>query len=241
MTDRSASRFPVPGSRARETLPFDVITFDCYGTLIDWESGIAEAFLEAARVDGVTLDRGAVLAAYAAVEPAVEVRGHLRYRDVLRQTAVEVARRFGWVLSLEKARFLPESLPRWNTFPDTGPALEALRSAGYALGILSNVDDDLLAGTRRHFPVGFDLLVTAEQVGSYKPAPGHFLEVRRRLSGRRWLHAAQSYFHDVEPAAALGIPVAWVNRKGESPGGAARPDGDVPDLAGLVEWLGERR
>lgn len=220
--------------------PFDVITFDCYGTLIDWESGIAEAFLEAARANGVVLDRGAVLAAYAEVEPAVEASGYRRYREVLTETAVEVARRLGWALGLEGGRFLPESLPRWRPFPDTGPALEALRSTGYALGILSNVDDDLLAGTRRHFPVGFELLVTAEQVGSYKPAPGHFVEARRRVAGRRWLHAAQSVFHDIEPATTLGIPVVWVNRQGERPGDAARPDGEVDDLLGLVEWL-ERR
>jgi len=78
-------------------------------------------------------------------------------------------------------------------------------------------------------------------VGSYKPAHGHFLEARRRLAGRRWLHAAQSYFHDVEPAAALGVPVVWVNRKGERPGGAARPEGEVGDLAAMVAWLGEGR
>jgi len=221
--------------------PFDVITFDCYGTLIDWETGIAEAFLAAARGDGVVLDRGAVLAAYAEVEPAVEAGGYRPYREVLAETAVEVARRLGWLLTREGARFLPESLLRWRPFPDTGPALEALRSAGYALGILSNVDDDLLAGTLAHFPVRFDLLVTAQQVGSYKPAHGHFLEARRRLAGRRWLHAAQSYFHDVEPAAALGVPVVWVNRKGERPGGAARPEGEVGDLAAMVAWLGEGR
>ncbi len=218
---------------------YDVITFDCYGTLIDWEAGIAEAFLAAASADGVTLDRGAVLAAYAEVEPAVEAGRFRPYRDVLTETAVEVGRRLGWRLTRDGAQFLPESLPRWKPFPDTGSALEALRVAGYSLGILSNVDDDLLAGTRRHFPVSFDWLVTAQQVGSYKPAHGHFLEAQRRLSGRRWLHAAQSYFHDVEPAAALGIPVAWVNRKGERPGGAARPDAEVADLAGLVEWLDE--
>jgi FMN phosphatase YigB (HAD superfamily) len=99
------------------------------------------------------------------------------------------------------------------------------------------VDDDLLAGTRRHFPVRFDLLVTAQQVGSYKPAAGHFLEARRRLAGQRWLHAAQSYFHDVEPAVALGIPVIWINRKGERPAGAARPTAQVTTLAELVDWL----
>ena len=216
---------------------YDVVTFDCYGTLIDWETGIAEAFRTAARGDGIDLDRSAVLAAYAEVEPAVEASGYRRYRDVLMETAVEVARRCGWGLTPEGARFLPESLLQWRPFPDTGPALEALQRAGYALGILSNVDDDLLAGTLEHFPVRFDLLVTAQQVGSYKPAHGHFLEARRRLAGRRWLHVAQSYFHDVEPAAALGIPVVWVNRNGEQPGGAARPNGEVGGLAEVVAWL----
>ena len=216
---------------------YDVVTFDCYGTLIDWETGIAEAFLAAAGTEGLTLDRGAVLAAYAELEPEVEAGRFRPYREVLAETAVRVARRLGWGITWQGARFLPESLPRWRPFPDTGPGLEALHRAGYALGILSNVDDDLLAGTLGHFPVRVDLLVTAQQVGSYKPAHGHFLEARRRLGGRRWLHAAQSYFHDVEPAAALGIPVVWVNRKSESPGGAARPDREVPDLAALVEWL----
>jgi 2-haloacid dehalogenase/putative hydrolase of the HAD superfamily len=217
-----------------------VITFDCYGTLIDWETGIAEAFLAAARAGGRALDRDAVLAAYAEIEPRVEASGYRRYREVLAGTAVEVARRLGWRLGGDRAWFLAESLPGWRPFSDTAPALTALRERGYRLGILSNVDDDLLAGTRRHFPVSFDLLVTAEQVGSYKPAAGHFLEARRRLAGQRWLHAAQSYFHDVEPAAALGIPVAWVNRKGERPAGAARPDAEVTSLAELVSWLDGR-
>lgn len=220
----------------RETR-FDVITFDCYGTLIDWESGIAEAFLSAAAADGKSLDRRAVLAAYAEVEPAVEAPGYRRYRDVLAETAVQVGRRVGWRLDAGRAGFLAESLPGWKPFGDTNQSLEALRADGYALGILSNVDDDLLAGTRKQLTVDFDLLVTAEQVGSYKPAHGHFREAGRRLQGKRWLHAAQSWFHDVAPAAALEVPVVWVNRGREPPRAGARPTGEVPDLAGLVEWL----
>ena len=216
---------------------YDVITFDCYGTLIDWEAGIADAFLGAARADGRTLVRDAVLSAYAEIEPRVEAGGYRRYRDVLTDTAVEVARSLGWPLTRERAGFLAESLPAWSAFPDTNPSLQALRDRGYRLGILSNVDDDLLAGTRKLLAVPFGVLVTAEQVRSYKPAHGHFLEARTRLAGRRWLHAGQSHFHDVVPAAALGIPVVWVNRKGERPTGAARPDGEVKSLAGLVEWL----
>lgn len=226
------------GERAR---PYDVITFDCYGTLIDWESGIAQAFLLAGRATGKALEREAVLAAYAEVEPTIEAGGYRRYREVLTDTAVEVARRLGWALERDRARFLADSLPGWRPFSDTNPSLAALAARGYRLGILSNVDDDLLAGTRRYLPTGFELLITAERVGSYKPAHGHFLETRKRLSGARWLHAAQSYFHDVEPAHALGVPVVWVNRKHEQPTGAARPDGEVTDLAGLVDWLDGRR
>ena len=103
--------------------------------------------------------------------------------------------------------------------------------------MLSNVDDDLLAGTLRHFEMEFDLLVTAEQVRSYKPAHGHFLKARELVRGLQWLHAAQSYFHDIEPACELGIPVVWVNRNRDVRLGEARPTGEVDTLAGLVRWL----
>ena len=128
-------------------------------------------------------------------------------------------------------------MPRWPPFADTNAALERLAAAGYRLGILSNVDDDLLAGTRRHFTVTFDPVVTAQQVRSYKPAHGHFLTARERLGGARWLHAAQSYFHDVTPARALAIPVAWINRKREAPSGTARPDRELTTLRDLADWL----
>lgn len=110
--------------------------------------------------------------------------------------------------------------------------------AGCRLGILSNVDDDLLDGTRRQLEVPFDPVVTAAQVRSYKPAPGHFLEARRRLpSGARWLHAAQSYFHDVAPCRGLGIPVAWINRKSQAAGDADPPDQEFADLAAFADWM----
>ncbi|MBI3982784.1 MAG: haloacid dehalogenase, partial [Gemmatimonadetes bacterium] len=126
------------------TSRFDVITFDCYGTLIDWETGIGEAVIVAAAADGVSLERAAVLQAYAEIEPVVEARAFRPYRDVLAVTAVEVAARLGWGLDSSRARFLPESLPAWRPFEDTNPALDRLRAAGLRLGILSNVDDDLL-------------------------------------------------------------------------------------------------
>lgn len=216
---------------------YDVVTFDCYGTLIDWNSGIGEALARAAAADGRTVDQAALLAAYHELEPVVEAEAHRRYRDVLIEMARRAARRLGWEMRAESARLLPESVGGWRPFPDTNPALERLHAAGYRLGILSNVDDDLLAATRDHFTVPFDLVVTAEQVGSYKPAPGHFVQARQMVGAARWLHAAQSYFHDVAPACTLGIPVAWINRLDEQPAGDARPDREFASLAELAGWL----
>jgi 2-haloalkanoic acid dehalogenase type II len=218
--------------------PYDVVTFDCYGTLVDWEEGIASAFVREAAEDGVVLDRARVLAAYHELEPEIEASGYRPYREILAATAVRVAQRLGWPLTVDRARFLPESLARWKPFPDTNPALERLVRVGYRLGILSNVDDDLLVATRRHLGVLFDVVVTAQQVRSYKPAHGHFEEARRRIGDARWLHAAQSFFHDVVPARALGIPVAWINRKRESASGGITPDLELHDLTGLADALG---
>jgi 2-haloalkanoic acid dehalogenase type II len=218
--------------------PWEVLTFDSYGTLVDWEEGIAGAFLARARDGGITLDRRAVLAAYADVEPAVQREAFRPYREVLARSAVEVARRLGWTVGIEDAGFLPASVPGWPVFADTNPALRRMAAAGLELGILSNVDNDLIAATARHFAVPFNFIVTAEDVGAYKPAHEHFLTARRRVGPRRWLHVAQSWFHDVEPATALGIPVAWVNRKAEQPAGLAEPSVVVPDLAALADWLG---
>ncbi len=220
--------------------PYDILTFDCYGTLIDWESGISGAIAAAARADGIEADRERILAIHAEVEPEIQSATYRSYRDVLTEVALAVARRLDWPLSPERARFLPESLPAWRPFGDTNPALERLKEQGYRLGILSNVDDDLLAGTRLHFPVEFDLLVTAEQVRSYKPARPHFRRARELIGDARWLHVAQSYFHDIEPACGLGLSVVWVNRKLEPPRGAARATGVVRDLTELLGWLEAR-
>ena len=216
---------------------FEIITFDCYGTLIDWEGGITEAFLSAAREDGVTLDATDVIREYGRTEPVVEREQFRAYRDVLTETAWRVARSLGWPLAYGRATFLVSSLGRWKPFPDTNDALERLRSKGYQLGILSNVDDDLLAATRRHFTVGFDLIITAQQVHSYKPARGHFDAARAWIEGKRWLHAAQSNYHDIVPANALGIPTAWVNRRAQSPLPGGVPIYEVRDLAGLADLL----
>jgi 2-haloalkanoic acid dehalogenase type II len=217
---------------------FDILTFDCYGTLIDWESGISGAVIGEAARDGVTLQRDAIIEAYMQVEPEVESGAFATYREVLTETAREVAHRLGWSLDPSRAHFLADSLPSWQPFADTNAALARL-SKRYRLGILSNVDDDLIAGTLKHFNANFDLVVTAQQVNSYKPAYAHFEVARRRLGVARWLHAAQSYFHDVVPAAALKIPVVWVNRKNETLNAdGPQPTAQVRDLTALADYLG---
>lgn len=214
---------------------FDVVTFDCYGTLIDWEDGIRAAFQSAAAEDGVSIAPDEILRGYALVEPAVEQGSFRKYRDVLGETASQVAQMLGWRLS--NPSVLAESLGSWKPFPDTNPALQRLRAAGIRLGILSNVDDDLLAATRRHLSVDFDLIITAEQVCSYKPAPAHFIAARKRIGSARWLHAAQSNFHDIVPANRLGIDSAWINRRREAPLPRGVPKYEFANLTGLADAI----
>jgi 2-haloalkanoic acid dehalogenase type II len=218
---------------------YDVITFDCYGTLIDWERGIAGALLAAARDAEIEVEPERALGIFHEVEPMVQGAAFAPYRDVLAATARQVAEFLGWELDDTAAARFAASVPDWPPFADTAAALRRLAAAGYTLGILSNVDDDLLAGTLRHFDTPFDLIVTAQQVRSYKPAHGHFLAARDQIGGRRWLHAAQSLFHDVRPCNELGIPVVWVNRQAEQiPPDGPRPLETVPSLAALADWLG---
>ena len=216
---------------------YEFLTFDCYGTLIDWENGISEAISVAARSAGVKVRRDEIMQAYLQVEPTIQATEYRSYREILGEAAARTAKLLGWTVDPEHAGFLAESLPTWKPFADTNGALEQLKEDGYRLGISSNIDDDLLAGTLRHFSVDFDMLVTAQSVRSYKPAHAHFLKARESLSGTAWLHAAQSFFHDVSPACALDIPVVWVNRSREAPAGSACPTGEVTTLVELVEWL----
>jgi len=217
--------------------PYDVITFDCYGTLVDWEGGIAEAFAREAASAGVRIDRGDLLREYARIEPLVEQDRYRPYREVLTETAVRVARSLGWPITYTRGVFLPDSLPRWKPFADTNAALERLRNAGYRLGILSNTDDDLLTATRKHLTVDFEIVITAQQVRAYKPSLPHFHAARERIGSARWLHAAQSNMHDILPTNSLGIPNAWINRKREQPLIGGIPGRELYDLEGLANWL----
>lgn len=213
---------------------FGVLTFDCYGTLIDWRGGINDAFSRISSRTGQLVDRHQVLALHARFEPEVQREEFRSYREVLDLTATRIAGALGLEIPTADRHFLSASLASWQPFADTGAALERLHEAGYRLGILSNVDDDLLAATLQHFPVDFDFLVTAQQVGSYKPAPGHFHEAQRQIGGAPWLHVAQSFFHDVQPAVALEVPVVWINRLDEDPDSAAQPLAVFPDMASFA-------
>ncbi|HET8678132.1 MAG TPA: HAD hydrolase-like protein, partial [Blastocatellia bacterium] len=154
------------------------------------------------------------------------------------ETALRVAARLGWSITEDRAAFLPASLPAWELFADTNAALERL-ARKFELGILSNTDDDLIRATARHFTVKFDLVITAEQVRSYKPDLAHFQEGLARAGEKRLLHAAQSYFHDVVPASFLKIPVIWVNRKSESAfEGGPNPSAEVSNLTELADLVG---
>lgn len=222
--------------------PYDSITFDCYGTLIDWRRGISRAFLDEATAAGVAdeleLDAERVLGIYHEVEPQVQAESFRSYHAVLAETALRVAEFVGWEMDAAAAERFAASVPGWPPFADTDAALQRLASAGYTLGILSNVDDDLLAGTLQHFSAPFELIVTAEQVRSYKPGHAHFEAARERIGGRRWLHAAQSLFHDIRPCNELNIPAVWVNRLNETRApGDPTPLHTVPSLAALADWL----
>lgn len=206
---------------------YDIITFDCYGTLIDWKSGIRDAFARAG------LDADAALDAYSRVEPAVQSETYRRYRDVLTATAMRVAEALHQ--PIKDGSFLAESLPTWRPFNDTNPALERMHEAGIKIGILSNIDDDLLAETMKHFPVDIDLIVTAQQVRSYKPGHAHFTAARERIGNMRWLHAAQSNFHDIVPTNQLGIDNAWINRHGDRALEGGQPKFEYRNLTALAD------
>jgi len=223
---------------------FDTLTFDCYGTLIDWESGILGALRPVLERHGVRMGDDGILERYGATESAVQAGAFLPYAEVLRRVMDGIAGQAGIELDAGERDALVDSIGDWPAFPDTADALAALK-AKYRLVVVSNIDDDLFARTAPSLGVEMDDVVTALQVGSYKPEPGHFLRMLERTGAVKdaVLHVAQSLFHDIAPARALGFATVWVNRRaGKAGGGAtpstdARPDLEVPDLATLVRLV----
>jgi 2-haloacid dehalogenase len=220
-----------------------LITFDCYGTLIDWESGMLSA-MRPLFGNGEPAREVELLELYGEVEAELESGEYMPYRQVLSSTVREIGSRMGRRITQEDGERFADSLITWDPFPDTVAALQRLASK-YRLGVISNIDDDLFGETKKKLGVDFDLVVTAQQVKSYKPSHRNFEEALRRaaLPRTELLHAAQSVFHDVIPATAMGLKSAWVNRPSIRPGAGAakaavgKPAFTVRTMAELADHL----
>ena len=221
---------------------FDALTFDCYGTLIDWEAGIGAGLMTLMSGHGPAPDREALLERFAVHEAALEAGPYLRYREILAEASRRVARDLGVEPSEEEVAAFAGSVGEWPAFPDSALALARLKTQ-FKLGVITNCDDDLFALSNRRLEVEFDWVVTAQQAGSYKPDPRNFELAFERmgLPRERILHVAQSLFHDHVTAKALGLTTVWIDRRRDRPGfGAtppadAKPDLTLPDMASLAE------
>jgi 2-haloalkanoic acid dehalogenase type II len=200
-------------------------TFDCYGTLIDWNGGIRG---QLARVFGEE-QADALLARFHVLEPMLEADGTRSYREVL----TEAMRGLG--ASEEDEDALARSLPDWQPFPEVHEALEEAHGRGWKLAILSNTDPDYIEASLKRIGVAFDQVIVASEIGSYKPALGHWRAFEERVGRLPDVHVAASLFHDVAPANELGLPSIWINRLGETPG--PPPTRELPDLSQLAETL----
>src|SRR5919198_3291648 len=210
------------------------VSLEVYGTLIDWETGIYEAFQREAERDGFTIERDELIPLFMETQREIMSGSYELYAEVLRRTAVRCAEELGWELEPVRSSFLPNSIPSWPPFRDTNALLDRLKKK-YQIGLIANIDDKLLGATRRHFRADFDLVVTAQQVRSYKPDPAHFKECQRRIGGKKnWVHIATSLYTDVQPCMKLKIPVIWINRKKEEIEGTRKPDAVVKDFRAAV-------
>ncbi len=224
---------------------FKVLTFDCYGTLVDWETGILRAMRPVLAKHSVEIDDRTLLEAYAELEAKYEEGDFLRYAMVLRFVMTEISLRYLFDAAPDELDCISRSIEKWEPFPDTVAALRRLGSR-YKLGIISNIDDRLFAGSARKLGVAFDWVVTAEQARAYKPSHRVFEQAFATFGCPRSeiLHVAQSIYHDVIPAKALGLATVWVNRRaGKLGSGATWPavaDADVAvtDLESLARLAG---
>jgi len=208
-------------------------TFDCYGTLIDWQVGIGTALADL----WPQADLERLLERYHQIEPDVEQDSSSPYRAVLAETLRRLAAEEGLPVPEGRADALADSLPEWPAFPEVPEALRGLRAQGWRIGILSNTDPDLLKASLQHVGAPVDLTITAAEAGSYKPAHGHWREFEERSGAdrHRHVHVAASLFHDIAPCAELGLPVVWINRLSEVtnlPRAA-----ELPDLSELPSTL----
>ena len=221
---------------------FTTISFDCYGTLIDWESGILPVLRRLLAEHRQNLADAAILELFGEFEAQAETGAYQSYRSVLESVIRQFGIRCGFEPSPADVRALHESVPSWRPFSDTAAGLQRLEKR-FRLCVISNIDDDLFAETRKHLGVEFTGVITAQQARSYKPSINNFRIALGKLGidPGRLLHAAQSIYHDVIPAQSLGIRTVWVSRKSARPGigavraASAKPDLEVPDLATLAD------
>jgi len=210
---------------------YEILTCDCYGTLVDWEAGLLPALHRILAAHKKQVDDATLLRLYGDFEQRAEAN-YQPYKEVLASVVRQLGDELNFTPTTEQARSLAESLPTWKPWPDTVAALGRLKSR-FRLAILSNIDDDLLDATRPKLGVDFDEVITAEQARAYKPSLKIFELALNRIHApaHRVLHVAQSIYHDVVPAQAMGLATVWVNRPSARPGvGAVRAATATPDL-----------
>ena len=220
---------------------YDVLTFDCYGTLVDWATGISAALQPILRAHEVDIDDEELFRLYGRFERDVEAGDYVKYREVLRRVTRRFGDHFGFTPTNAEVERFADSVGDWPPFDDTNDALRRL-GEHFRLAIVSNVDDDLFRDTARHFHVDFDDVITGEQVRTYKPDPVPFETAFTQfgVAPNRLLHVAQSVYHDVTPAGRLGLSCVWVRRYGERfdpPTPQTDPVLTVPDLSSLADAL----
>ena len=220
---------------------FEALTFDCYGTLIDWEAGIAAALRQVIGAAGTGASDDEMLGAFADIEAPAEAGPYVRYRDILALAARGVATRYGVEPSEATVAAFADSVGDWPAFPDTTEALAQLHER-FRLGVITNCDDDLFARSATRLRTTFDWVVTAQQAGRYKPdeRPFELAFERIGLPRERILHVAQSLFHDHVTAKRLGLTTVWIDRRRGRTGGAtppakATPDATFADMASFAE------
>jgi 2-haloacid dehalogenase len=210
-------------------------TFDCYGTLIDWNGGILR---ELERLFGVQ-NAPTLLGRYHELEPEIEQDGSLSYRAVLTEALIRLAEEESLPIPEGESDALARSLPEWEPFPEVPDALAELRHRGWNLVILSNSDRDLITASMKRIGIPFDLAIVAGEIGSYKPAPAHWEQFFEKTTAEReqHVHVAASLLHDIAPARELGLRSVWINRLDETP--EPKPDRELRDLTDLPDTLDE--
>jgi 2-haloacid dehalogenase len=220
---------------------YKALTFDCYGTLIDWENGILGALKPLLLAHNTDLDDDQILELFAEFEAELEKGDYIKYREVLKTVVEKFGEQFGFEPTVKELNSIADSIQHWLPFPDTVEALKMLKQK-FRLVIISNIDDDLFSFSAKHLEVEFDQIITAEQAKSYKPSLNNFkLAIERiDLPLEQILHVAASVYHDIVTAKSMGLSTVWVNRRADKQGvnitGAAvsQPDLEVPDLKTLA-------